>query len=133
MNALQPTEIIYREDKTINSDTTIKLFDEIIEKNYDKNKIYLILDNAPYYKNKKITEYIKNNPKLRIIYLPPYSPNLNLIERLWRLMRKEKMSIQYYENFASFKKSLLHFFENTNLFKDKIDSLISWNFHFPAP
>ena len=69
--------------------------------------------------------------KLRIIYLPPYSPNLNLIERLWRLMRKEILSTHYYETFEDFRKSLLKFFDNIDEVEDKLNSLMTWNFHFP--
>ena len=91
MNGNNPIEIIYCEDKRINSETTISFFEQILSVNEAKKKIYLVCDNARYCKSKIVQHYLEENRKLRILYLPLYSPNLNLIERLWRLMRKEKI------------------------------------------
>ena len=132
MNGVNPTDIIYREDKRLNRRTTARLFLKILKENKEKKRIYLVCDNARYYRSKLIKKLLKKHEKLRIIYLPPYSPNLNLIERLWRLMRKEKLSTHYYESFDDFKKSLLDFFDNIEDVKDKLDSLMTWNFHFPS-
>ncbi|MFU7503163.1 MAG: transposase [Candidatus Tisiphia sp.] len=46
-----------------------------------KEKIYLICDNAGYYKSKKVKEYLVNS-KIELVFLPPYNPNLNPIELL---------------------------------------------------
>ena len=131
MNGVNPTEIIYHEDKNINSETTLKLFEKILSQNQKIKTINLVCDNAKYYKNKLIKDFLKKNKKLKIIYLPPYSPNLNLIERLWRLMRDKKLSTHYYETFEDFKKSLLNFFDNIDDYKQDLHSLMTWNFHFP--
>ncbi|MEI8132586.1 MAG: transposase [Leptolinea sp.] len=45
------------------------------------------------------------------MFLPPYSPNLNLIERLWKFMRKKIINNQYYETFKEFKKEIDSFFK----------------------
>ena len=43
---------------------------------------------------------------IELLYLPGYSPNLNLIERLWRFVRKQSLDSIYYEDFARFKAAI---------------------------
>ena len=57
--------------------------------------IYIISDNARYYHNKKLKEWV-DGTKIRQIFLPPYSPNLNLIERLWKFLRKKVINTGFY-------------------------------------
>ena len=40
--------------------------------------------------------------KIKLLFLPPYSPNLNLIERLWKFMRKKILYNQYYEKISNY-------------------------------
>ncbi len=102
-------EIIVIESKTINAQSTIELYKIIEEMNKDKDKIYVIIDNATYYKNAALKEYLKNS-KIEQIFLPPYSPNLNLIERVWKFMKKEVINNEYYEKYSEFKQKILEFF-----------------------
>ena len=55
-------------------------------------KIYIFRDNAKYYSNKEVQEYLKTS-KIKEIPLPTYSPNLNPIERLWLFMKKEVLDL----------------------------------------
>lgn len=52
------------------------------------SKIIMVLDNVRYHHAKLLKNWLKNNPKLELVYLPPYSP-LNPIERAWWYMRKK--------------------------------------------
>ena len=122
-----PTDIIVGEYKTINADTTIEFFQDIERKNPKKKKIIIYADNARYYKNKKVKEYLKTS-KIRLIFLPPYSPNLNLIERLWKFMKKIVINNKYYEKSTEFRRKLLDFFDNIQIYKNELDSLITNNF-----
>ncbi len=81
-------DVIIREDETINAQSTINLFKQIEEHYSDKDRIFVISDNARYYSCKILTDFLKDS-KIKLIHLPPYSPNLNLIERLWKFMRKK--------------------------------------------
>lgn len=51
-------------------------------------KIVLVLDNVRYHHAKRLKQFLENNKRLELIYLPPYSPDLNPIERVWWYMRK---------------------------------------------
>jgi transposase len=103
--------IIYREDKKINAQSTINLFKTIEEKQPYLKKIYIISDNARYYYSKDVKEYLKNS-KIELINLPAYSPNLNLIERLWKFFKKKILYNQYYATFQDFKEAVFDFFDN---------------------
>ncbi len=71
----------------VNSDKVIEVFDEFIE-TLDKPTV-VILDNASFHKSKKFKENLPrwSNKGLSLLYLPPYSPELNIIETLWRFMK----------------------------------------------
>ena len=125
-------EVIIREDDTINAQSTIELFKELEKKNKDKSKIYVIVDNARYYRSKLLSEFVAGT-KIELIFLPPYSPNLNLIERLWKFMRKKIINNKYYEKSTEFRRKLLEFFDNINIYKDELDSLLTCNFQIFEP
>jgi len=122
-------EVIIQETVTLNAETTIKFFKQIENKNKDAKSIYLILDNAGYYKGEKIREYLKTS-KIKLIFLPPYAPNLNLIERLWKFFKKKILYNRYYKTFAEFRDACLGFFKKSNLrkFKKELNSLLIDNF-----
>ena len=129
INAINPCEIVYRSDKSVNAQSTIELFKDILAKNKYSPKIHLICDNARYYKNKEVTAFIKKNPKLKVHHPPPYSPNLNLIERLWRLLRKEKLDLNYYEKYDDFRSGILDFFDNLKNYENQLQSPMTFKFH----
>lgn len=104
-------EVVIHEDETVNAETTLKLFQKILARYPDKKTIYVIRDNAPYYRSKLVREFLRDSP-IKLIPLPTYSPNLNLIERLWKLMRKKVINLCFYPTFAEFKEAVLGFFEN---------------------
>lgn len=93
--------LIVQEDKTLNAESTISFLQKI-ECSYPlKQKVYVICDNARYYKNKTVLEYLEQS-KIEMIFLPTYSPNLNPIERLWKLMKERVLYNRYYEKFDDF-------------------------------
>jgi len=69
--------------------------------------------------------------KIKQIFLPAYSPNLNLIERVWKLMRKKVIDVCFYRTFEEFRQKIVEFFEHIEKYKQELESLISWNFHIP--
>ena len=63
---------------------------------------------------------LARNLKIRIVYLPPYSLNLNPIERLWKFMKKGVTANRYYENYNDFKASLRQFCRNLRYCKSEL-------------
>jgi transposase len=103
-------KVFTREYKTIDADAMIDFF-QGLESSSKASTIYIILDNARSNKNKKLEEYLKTS-RIKICYLPPYSPNLNPIERLWKIMREAKLYNRYYESSVEFFKEIRSFFEH---------------------
>ncbi len=92
-----------------------------------KNKIYLILDNASYNHAHKVkAEALKQS--IILDYLPPYSPNLNPIERLWKFVRKKFFKDKYRDTFAKFCQQLKEFFADLEQYRDELVSLLTENF-----
>jgi transposase len=90
--------------------------------------IYVFCDNAAYYHSKKIQKYLETS-RMHLEFLPPYSPNLNLIERLWRFMHKHVSHNRYYPTFSGFKEESLMFFDRLpEEFADNLRSLLTLSF-----
>lgn len=123
----QTHDVIVRDDQSINAISTIELLKKI-ETTYPMAAvIYIICDNARYYRSRLVREFL-NTSKIKLLFLPSYSPNLNLIERLWKFMKKKILYNQYYEKFDDFKEATLGFFENLNPYKTELASLLTNNF-----
>lgn len=67
--------------------------------------ITVVLDNSRYQRCKKVTEEAVSL-NIELLFLPSYSPNLNIIERLWKFVKKECLYSKYYDDFSSFKKAI---------------------------
>lgn len=92
------------------------------------SKIHLIVDNGRAHKNKQV-EAIAVELGIVIHYLPPYSPNLNPIERLWKVLRETKLYNRYYPSWSEFRESIQSFFtEDIPRMKDKLKSRINDTF-----
>jgi len=112
---------------TINAQSTISLLKEIELKHTEAENIYIICDNARYYRSQKVTEYLETS-KVELKFLPPYSPNLNLIERLWKYFHKIVLYNKYYETYHEFQKACKSFFKNIKRYKKDLVSLLTENF-----
>jgi transposase len=128
MNFADPSEVQIVEADSINGQTTQELLEKILLHNPDKSSIYVIADNARYYHFNGLQDWLADNPRVQMIHLPAYSPNLNLIERLWKFMRKKVVNLHYYPKFEDFKAAILNFFKNLEQYKQELSSLITPNF-----
>ncbi len=73
--------------KKINAKEFIK-FLKRLRKSYPRKVIVIIMDNACWHKAKKVKFFMKKDGKMRTLYLPPYSPKLNPVEKLWKFFRR---------------------------------------------
>lgn len=126
LNAHSVTDILVV--KRVNAQSCIELWKKQRRRHPSKT-IVNICDNAPYYHSRVIKEWLTQNPWCKIIYRPPYAPNLNLIERLWKYLRKEVISSQFFEHFAEFRKAVLDFFKNIKEHQQVLESLLTFKFH----
>jgi len=69
----------------------------LVSTQYRGVKLYVILDNARYHHAKLLSPWLEDNKdKIELVFLPPYSPELNPIERVWKLLRRLCTHNQYF-------------------------------------
>lgn len=130
---VQTMMAVTRTDETINAQSTLELFKQLEAQHPEATAIHVICDNARYYHCHLVAQFLVGS-KVKLMFLPPYSPNLNLIERLWKYFRKTVLHNRYYEKFQQFKDACEGFFSNLGSHTDALRSLLVENFHlFPQP
>ena len=67
--------------------------------------------------------------RVRVVHLPPYAPNLNLIERLWWFFKKKALWNTHYQTLADFRSAIRAFFDNLGQWKPELASLLTNRFH----
>ena len=88
----------------------------------------VVLDNARYQHCRLVMD-VAAALEIELLFLPPYSPNLNLIERLWKFVKKECLATQYYATFETFKEAITSCLAHTqDVHKDKLATLLTLNF-----
>jgi len=113
--------------KSVNKESSLRLLLKV-EKKYPKAKrVHVILDNASYYVSKWLKERL-NGTKIVLHFLPSHSPNLNLIERLWRFFKKEILYNTYDEKFSDFLSACKGFFRCRTKYKDQLRPLLNEKF-----
>lgn len=92
--------------------------------------ITFILDNARYQKC-TVVKNLAAQLHIELVFLPPYSPNLNLIERLWKFVKKQCLYSKYYSEFAKFKNAIMDCLQkNHSQHKEELASLLTPNFQY---
>ena len=126
LNLKDHTAIVLSED-TINAQSVIRLGEKLLT-THPTGTIFLIVDNARYHHAKLVQAWRKKHGRIKFIFLPPYSPNLNLIERLWRFFHQKITWNRYFETFEEFKGETLTFFENLKQYETELATLLTDNF-----
>lgn len=125
---VETREAVVVEADMINAESTILLLKKV-EKRYPAAvHIYVFSDNARYYHSEEVAKYLRTS-RILLEKIPPYSPNLNPIERLWKFFHKQIHYNKYYETFSEFRLECLMFFERLEEYAEKLASLITLNFN----
>lgn len=127
------TKPIVTECDRVNANEIID-FLYIIKKSYPRSKkINLVLDQAGYHRDSRIKKKAKEL-NIKLHYLPPYSPNLNPIERLWKVMNEYSRNNRFFKSAKDFKEAIYDFFKSTlpNI-KSVLESRITDNFQILKP
>lgn len=124
--------VLVREDVTLNAASIISFLKEVEAAYPLCHRVHVFCDNARYYRNKNVRDYIEKS-KIVMHFLPPYSPNLNPIERLWKFMYEHVLYNKYYEKFSAFKDAVLGFLQSlfipSSEMKTLLERRITDNFH----
>jgi len=91
---------------------------------YPKGKIVMVLDNSPVHHAIMLNEFKEANPRLQFMYLPPYSPKLNIIEGLWGWLKDTCINNVFFDKFYKVKVAIRKFVKLVNSNPDEtIDRL----------
>jgi len=127
LNALTHELITVTNDTYINAESVCQLLLKL-SKASTEMPITVVLDNARYQYCKKVLE-CAGKLKIELLFLPPYSPNLNIIERLWKFTKRKCLYSHYYEKFPEFKAAIEDCLSKTNTdYKQELDSFLTLNF-----
>ena len=128
INAITQKLEYYVNETYINAESVSK-FKRQLRKKYPIIPIYLVMDNARYQKCKLVMNLAKEL-NITLVFLPSYSPNLNIIERLWKFIRKKVLYGKYYENFLLFKKGISNCLNSINKgeYQEELKSLLNLKF-----
>ena len=108
----------------------ILLFEDLQARHPLARIIRVVLDNARYNHSKEVKARLGcDDCRVELVYLPPYAPNLNLIERFWWLFKKTTIYNAYFPTFAEFKAAVETFFANLDDYRSEITRLITDQFH----
>lgn len=111
----------------ITQDKLCELLSALRSNHPDHAQLYLILDNARYNYTSQVCDQAHRS-HIILDFLPPYSPNLNPIERLWKFVRKQFFKDKYRATFADFCAQLDQFFDELALYRPQLQSLITHKF-----
>jgi len=124
---LERMEPVVRFDDTVNADSTIALLEQLERLNPAAAIIYVICDNARYYRSKAVKAYLETS-RIELVFLQPYAPNLNLIERFWKFFKKKILYNRYFATFDEFKSACEQFFNEPRKYYCELRSLLTENF-----
>jgi transposase len=135
INVLGAVNAITKEVSTYSNTTYICAnclvsFLKQLKEQYSDKRIAIVLDNARY-QHCFLVKTMATCLGIHLLFLPPYSPNLNIIERLWKFTKKEILNAQYYDAPAKFHDAITTFFQNINQNnKSDLHNLLTLKFQF---
>ena len=123
-------EVLTREAGKITGPEMVAFFEEIAARYPAAEAITLVLDNATYNRAAVVREWLATpGCRVRLVYLPPYAPNLNLIERLWWFFKKKALWNIHYPSLADFRAGVRTCFASLDRWKAELTSLLTKRFH----
>ena len=122
-----PDFVSIRTAGSINAEVVCELLEKI-SATYPGEEITLVMDNARYQRSRLVME-MADALDMELLYLPAYSPNLNLIERVWRLVKARCLRNKYFPNFTLFTGALDEFLDSLNgKNREHLKTLVTENF-----
>ena len=113
--------------ENITGEQFVKLLEKMRSKHPDTEKFILYLDNAKYYSKPCVKEWLTAHREFRLVPLPAYSPNLNLIERLWKFLRKKALN-RWHKTFEAMQAAVAEVLDHLGEYRDELATLMTERF-----
>ena len=95
-------------------------------------RVVVVIDNAPWHAGEPVAEALADNPHVELKRLPSYSPQLNVIERFWKLLRRRATHNRLFETLADLKRSVRASLSYFQTVRQRIQTLVANCYPFPA-
>ena len=112
----------------INGEQFVNLLRLLRERHPEVKKFILYLDNARYYSKPVVQEWLQRHPEFHLEPVPPYSPNLNLIERLWKFLRQRALS-RWHPTFEAMQGAVAEVLDHLEDYRPELDTLLVERVH----
>jgi transposase len=127
VNAINKKILFQTNTTSVNADAMVKFLHYLKSEMPDK-PISIVLDNARY-QHCNLIKNLAQSLDITLLFLPPYSPNLNLIERVWKFTKKNALRGKYYEKFDKFENAITQCLQQANdKYSEQLKSLLTLNF-----
>ncbi|MGG2199582.1 IS630 family transposase [Paenibacillus validus] len=104
-------KIVWREDEQYNAEAFLAFLEQVL-KAYPSGKVVMILDNARIHHAKLLEDFLnEQKDRLELVFLPPYSPKLNLVEGLWKWLKADVINNVFYHTTAEIRKNVEAFMD----------------------
>ncbi|MNW61678.1 hypothetical protein D3C74_397530 [compost metagenome] len=99
-------QIHWKEDEQYNAETFLSFLQMVIEA-YPQGKIVMVLDNARIHHAKLLQPFLEDHKeRLELVFLPPYSPQLNLVEGLWKWLKSDVINNVFFHTVSEIRKKV---------------------------
>jgi transposase len=120
-------------EATCNGERVVELLERIVTHYPTAPEIILCSDNAPYFYSTRVHTWCEAHPQVWLLPLPPYAPNLNLIERLWRFVKERLVKNTYYAQYKTFRAQVFRLLNHLDEHLETLKRLIVERFQILEP
>jgi transposase len=113
--------------ENITGEQFVRLLEALLAKHPDTEKFLVYLDNARYYSKPCVKQWLASHRQFRLVFLPAYSPNLNLIERLWKFLRKKAFQ-RWHVTFEGMQAAVADVLDRLGEYRDELSTLMTERF-----
>ena len=120
-------------EASCNGERVVELFEVIAAKHSTAPEVILFSDNAPSFYSEYVRDWLEAHPRLWLLPLPPYAPNLNLIERLWKFAKEHLVKNTYYAQYKTFRAHVFRLLNHVDEHVEELKTLMVEKFHIIPP
>lgn len=112
-------QVYCKEDEKYDAEVFLEFLKEVVNL-YPTGKIIMVLDNSRIHHAKLLKPFLEDTPRLKLVFLPAYSPKLNLIEGLWKWLKDSVINNTFYATVKEIKFAVWEFINIINLSREKV-------------
>ena len=113
--------------ENITGEQFVRLLEALRAKHPETGRFILYLDNARYYSKPCVKAWLAAHREFRLVPVPAYSPNLNLIERLWKFLRKKALN-RWHVTFEAMQAAVAGVLDRLGDYRDELSTLMTERF-----